>query len=341
MGAKSNVYTPKPIFGIDSEKEPLTLDGFEIKWSGFERREEEVEKIPMDFAPYSNKNVVAMMRRMNYLSRMNLRKTVKKPFVQDLMIPTATPPFGLGYKPTDDDLLEMEVRKMARAKAKAKELPCPPEPLRPYTPTLNGKFVKVGDSQRYQGFPKPRFDPVTRTMVLGFELLLDCNNKLPELKKGGTTWVPPNWANYMDPDAMTTLLGDAICNIEEEEYYEACQYALKSPYEVRTSDEDGEGGAAPRDDDEGSDAKCDSSSDSSNSDSGHGDDDSNSDSESNNSEDYDSQYSGNDWGEPPSDKEDEDEGLYYEEYNDDVDYYDEDIEDDAEANRWSDTNKDQ
>ena len=36
------------------------------------------------------------------------------------MIPTTTPPFGLGYKPTDDDLLEMKVRKMARAKAKAK-----------------------------------------------------------------------------------------------------------------------------------------------------------------------------------------------------------------------------
>ena len=50
----------------------------------------------------------------------------------------------------------------------------------------------------------------------GFELKLDCNNKLPELKKEDTTWVPTNWANYMDPDAMTTLLGDAICNIEEE-----------------------------------------------------------------------------------------------------------------------------
>ena len=65
------------------------------------------------------------------------------------MIPTATPPFGLGYDPTDDDLLEMEVRKMARAKAKAKGLPCPPEPLKPYTPTLNEKFVKAGESQRY------------------------------------------------------------------------------------------------------------------------------------------------------------------------------------------------
>ena len=65
------------------------------------------------------------------------------------MIPTTTPPFGLGYKHTKDDLLEMEVRKMARAKAKAKGLPCLLEPLKPYTPTLNGKFEKVGESQCY------------------------------------------------------------------------------------------------------------------------------------------------------------------------------------------------
>lgn len=65
---------PKPIFGIDSKKEPLTLDGFE-------RREKKVEKIPMDFAPYSNNNVVSMMRRMNYLMEMNLRRTIKKPTI--------------------------------------------------------------------------------------------------------------------------------------------------------------------------------------------------------------------------------------------------------------------
>ena len=156
---------PKPIFGIDSKKEPLTLDGFEIEKPGFEKKEEEVVNIPMDFAPYSNKNMVAMMRRMNYLPRMNLGKTVKKPIVQDLMIPTTTPPFGLGYKPTDDDLLEMEVRRMAQAKAKTKGLPCPPKPLKPYTLTLNGKFVKARDSQRYWGFPKSRYDPKTRTIV--------------------------------------------------------------------------------------------------------------------------------------------------------------------------------
>ena len=100
----------------------------------------------MDFAPYSNNNVVAMMKRMNYLPGMNLGKTVKKSIVQDPIIPTTTPPFGLGYKPTDDDLLEMEMRRMARAKAKAKGLPCPLEPLRPYSLTLNRKFVKAANS---------------------------------------------------------------------------------------------------------------------------------------------------------------------------------------------------
>ena len=49
----------------------------------------------------------------------------------------------------------------------------------------------------------------------------------------------------MDPDAMTTLLGDAICNIEEEDYWEACQHALKSPYEARTTDDEDEEGENP------------------------------------------------------------------------------------------------
>ena len=79
-------------------------------------------------------------------------------------------------------------------------------------------------------------------MVPGFELLFDYDNKLPKLKKEDTNWVPIDWADYMNPDAMTTLLGDAICNIEEEEYWEACQHALKSLYETRIDDENEEGG---------------------------------------------------------------------------------------------------
>ena len=87
-----------------------------------------------------------MKRIMNYLPEMNLRKAVKKATAQVPIIPIATPLFRLGYKPTNDELLEIEVKRMACAKAKAKGLPCLPEPLKPYTSTLNGKFVKVGDS---------------------------------------------------------------------------------------------------------------------------------------------------------------------------------------------------
>ena len=316
------------------KKERLTLDGFGIEKPGFERREEEVERIPMEFDPYSNNNVVAMIRKMNYLPRMNLRKTVKEATAQVPTIPTTTPPFGLGYKPTDDDLLEMEVRRMVHAKAKEKGLLCPLKPLKPYTPTLNEKFVKAGDSQCYWGFPKLRYDPEFKTMVLGFELFFDCDNKLLELKKEDTNWVPTDQANYMDPDAMTTPLGDAICNIKEEEYQEACQHALKTSYKVRTNDENEEEEEAPSDYDESSDNKSDNSGDSSSSDSGDsGNNNSNdSDNEKSNNKDYDHQYSGNDRREPFSDREDEDVGSFYEDqFDDDVDYYDGDLEDDAEA----------
>ena len=78
---RDTLTVPKPIFGIDSEKKPLTLDGFKIERSSFERKEEEVKKIPMDFAPYSNNNVVVMMRRMTYLPMMNLGRTMKKPTI--------------------------------------------------------------------------------------------------------------------------------------------------------------------------------------------------------------------------------------------------------------------
>ena len=55
-------------------------------------------------------------------------------------------------------------------------------------------------------------------MMPRFKLLLDCNNKIQELKKEDTNWIPTDWANYMDLDAMTTLLGDVLCNIGEEDY---------------------------------------------------------------------------------------------------------------------------
>ena len=190
-----------------------------------------------------------------------------------------------------------------------------------------------------------RFNPITKTMVAGFKILLNYNNEVPELKKEDTIWVPTDWADHMDPNAMTTLLGDHIYNIEEEEeeeeeeYWEACQHTLRSPYELRANDEDEERGTSFSDEVDGSEDKNDSSSDSSSSDSGHGDDDSSTDSD-DNSTDNDN-ISSRSYDIPYSERGDEDADLFYQEYDSDVDYYDQDIEDDTEANRWSDIDSDQ
>ncbi|KAK9989044.1 hypothetical protein SO802_029283 [Lithocarpus litseifolius] len=139
---------------------------------------------------------------------------------------------------------------------------------------------------------------------------------------------------------MTTLLGDPIFNIEEKEYWEDYQHTLKSLYELRANNGDEKGGTSPSDNEDGSEDKSDSSSESSSNNSGHDDDDSSTNRD-DNSRSYDSPYSGDDWGEPPNDREDEGADLFYEEYNSDVDYYDQDMEEVAEANRWSDTDSDQ
>ena len=116
---------------------------------------------------------------------------------------------------------------------------------------------------------------------------------------------------------------------------------MKSLYELKANNEDEEGGATPSDDEDWSEDKSDNSSDNRSSDGGHDDDDSNTNRDDDSSRNYDSPYSGDDWGEPPNDREDEDPDLFYEEYDSDVDYYDQDIKDNAKANRWSNIDNDQ
>ena len=197
--------------------------------------------------------------------------------------------------PTDDDLLEIEVRKMARAKAKAKGTSLSSKTFEALHPYIEWEVCKSWWKLTILGIPWT--NPTTKTMVPGFEILLDYHNKVLESKKEDTTWVPTYWAYYMDPKPWLHFL--------------EIQHALKSPYELRANDEDEEEGAAPNDDEDESNDKSDSSSDSCSNDS-RDDDDSSTDSDDNNSKSYDSPYSGDDWGEPFSDREDVDPDLFYE-----------------------------
>ena len=137
---------------------------------------------------------------------------------------------------------------------------------------------------------------------------------------------------------MTTLLGDAIFNIEKEEYWEAYQSALKDSYKGRMDDKDDEEGEASSDDSRynGSENSNSEDSDSDDSVDSHGGDNDNedNDSEGSDNEDYGSLDNRNDRGKVPSDREDEDAGAFYEDNSyDEVDYYDEDTEHDEEAIR--------
>lgn len=85
------------------------------------------EKFPLDFDPYSSPNVFAMMRNMNNFPGIGLGRSKRGP-KSFPKLSMAIPPFGLGYEPTNEDMLEIEVEKMAKNKAKAEVLPYQPNP---------------------------------------------------------------------------------------------------------------------------------------------------------------------------------------------------------------------
>ena len=162
---------------------------------------------------------------------MSQGKTMKGATVKAPTIATATLPFGLGYRPTDEDLLEMELKKTACAKAKAKGFPSPLEPFKAIHSYTKWEVYQSWRLLALLGFPKPRNDLELKKMLPGVELFLDYNTQLLKEMERNTNWVRIDWANYMDPNVMTTLLGNAIFNLEEEEYWEAYQHALNDPSE--------------------------------------------------------------------------------------------------------------
>ncbi|GMY09100.1 serine/threonine-protein kinase ATM-like [Fagus crenata] len=79
------------------------------------------EFFPVYYAPYSNDKVVTMIRGMGYFPGMVLgRKDQGMAEFQDY--PKAIPTFGLGYKPTEEDLLQKKERVLARIEAQNKDL---------------------------------------------------------------------------------------------------------------------------------------------------------------------------------------------------------------------------
>ncbi|XP_077247849.1 uncharacterized protein LOC143887627 isoform X1 [Tasmannia lanceolata] len=119
------------------------------------------------YLPFAISPVVAkMMRKMNYFPGMNLGRDPSKashwrPIKANHGI------FSLGYVPTEEEeeameellKLKEEVRRTGRVL-----------PMAPYSLSMNGHFIKEGETSTYYGFSEPWYDSVTGIMIPGLEI---------------------------------------------------------------------------------------------------------------------------------------------------------------------------
>uniref|UniRef100_A0A2N9HKR9 Uncharacterized protein n=1 Tax=Fagus sylvatica TaxID=28930 RepID=A0A2N9HKR9_FAGSY len=181
-----------PVLEIEPVDGDLVLSGFDFEEvHALVLATETPEFFPIYYDPYSNDKVVTMIRGMGYFPGMGLgRKDQGIAEFQDY--PKAIPTFGLGYKPTEEELLQKKERFLARIEAQNKGLPFDPIPMKPYTLTLNGKFVKEGEEASLSW--------------LDIEDLMQGIEKI-EVK---------DWAEEMDGIAMEELLDGTVHMLGEK-----------------------------------------------------------------------------------------------------------------------------
>ncbi|GMY21051.1 Retrovirus-related Pol polyprotein from transposon 17.6 [Fagus crenata] len=205
-----------PVLEIEPVDGDLVLSGFDFEEvHTLVLATETPEFFPIYYDPYSNDKVVTMIRGMGYFPGMGLgRKDQGIAEFQDY--PKAIPTFGLGYKPTEEELLQKKERFLARIEAQNKGLPFDPIPMKPYTLTLNGKFVKEGEEHPYHGFPEPWKNKSTNQNMPGFEIFFNNQLDIEDLMQGIEKIEVKDWAEEMDGIAMEELLDGTVHMLGEK-----------------------------------------------------------------------------------------------------------------------------
>uniref|UniRef100_A0A2N9EB75 Uncharacterized protein n=1 Tax=Fagus sylvatica TaxID=28930 RepID=A0A2N9EB75_FAGSY len=205
-----------PVLEIEPVDGDLVLSGFDFEEvHALVLATETPEFFPIYYDPYSNDKVVTMIRGMGYFPGMGLgRKDQGIAEFQDY--PKAIPTFGLGYKPTEEELLQKKERFLARIEAQNKGLPFDPIPMKPYTLTLNGKFVKEGEEHPYHGFPEPWKNKSANQKMPGFEIFFNNQLDIEDLMQGIEKIEVKDWAEEMDGIAMEELLDGTVHMLGEK-----------------------------------------------------------------------------------------------------------------------------
>ncbi|GMY38587.1 hypothetical protein FCV25MIE_33831 [Fagus crenata] len=88
--------------------------------------------------------------------------------------------------------------------------------MKPYTLTLNGKFMKEGEEHPYHGFPEPWKNKSTNQKMPGFEIFFNNQLDIEDLMQGIEKIEVKDWAKEMDGIAMEELLDGTVHMLGEK-----------------------------------------------------------------------------------------------------------------------------
>ena len=182
----------KPVLEIQPEPSNIPLSSFTFDSVQMISGEPGKEFVGLCFDSYANVAVANMLKKMNYFPGLGLGRNQQglSKFPTYL---TATPPFGLGYVPTEEDIEDQKVKARERALTWAQGRTFEWS-MCLYFKTLNGCFVKQGDHFPYFQFPEPWMHMSTRKLMSGFEIFLDVRHDLEE----DEPVKPSDWEDNME-----------------------------------------------------------------------------------------------------------------------------------------------
>ncbi|XP_077232414.1 uncharacterized protein LOC143869738 [Tasmannia lanceolata] len=178
----------------------VSLTGFSLEVSVISMKEAMGEEV--FFLTSTNSNVVRMIRKQGYIPGAGLGKYHQGP-TEWPVLRTFNGLFGLGYKPTEQEVKEMKryMLKWAECRRRGLELPMGPISL-----IRNGIFRKEGADFPFCGFAEPWTDDVTGQRFPGFEIFFDLElSEAPMSARIIEEASETDWADVLEPGCLNGM----------------------------------------------------------------------------------------------------------------------------------------
>ncbi|XP_077252377.1 uncharacterized protein LOC143891726 [Tasmannia lanceolata] len=180
--------------------EDINLTGFSLEVTTITFKEALNEEIC--FLTSTNSNVIRMIRRQGYMPGAGLGK-YHQGLTEFPVFKTFNGLFGLGYKPTKKEIVEMKqlMLKWAENRRRGLGLPMAPIDLK-----MNGRFRKEGAAFPFCGFAEFWLDESTGQMLPGFEIFFDLElEDEPVGMQIVETESEADWTEHIEPSLLNSL----------------------------------------------------------------------------------------------------------------------------------------